>query len=338
MSARAAHRRRRRGGHEEENEERWLLTYSDMITLLMALFMVLFSISSVNISKYRTLQKALKDAFSGQILPGGRALENTGASEKSNRTPETTATTAVMPFGLESASTTNASQPHSASEQPSASEMGSLKALETLPGARQAAAQQEQASFQRIQHEVESYVASHGLKSSVATTVEPRGLVIRMLTDKLLFASGQATLAPGSYSLLEEIAGLLEVDRTNPISIEGNTDSVPIHTSLFPSNWELSTTRADTIVRFMVAQGVAASRLSAIGYAAERPLASNATAGGRARNRRVEIVLERLYPEPTESAGGEGASSEGASTESASTEGARTEGAYAETATSQTGG
>ena len=297
--ARTSTRRRRQHAGDHENEERWLLTYSDMITLLMALFMVLFSISSVNISKYRTLQKALKDAFSGQILPGGRALESTGASEKASHTPETTATTTVLPFGQESASSSTSQEPHSASEQPSASEMGTIKALETLPGSEQAAARVEQAGFKAVQREVEAYVSAHGLQSSVKTTVEPRGLVIRVLTDKLLFASGQATLSPNAYPLLEEIAGLFAVERSNPIAVEGNTDNVPISTSEFPSNWELSTARADTIVRFLIAHSVSAGRLSAIGYAEQRPIASDATEGGRALNRRVEIVLERRYQPPS---------------------------------------
>src|SRR5271165_5610123 len=94
----AAHGRRRRGhdaGHE--NEERWLLTYADMITLLMALFMVLFSISSVNISKYQTLQESLRAAFSGNILPGGRAIAKPGASSSSSRAPSSLDVQAIVP-------------------------------------------------------------------------------------------------------------------------------------------------------------------------------------------------------------------------------------------------
>ena len=83
--------RRRMGGEEEaeESDERWLLTYADMITLLMALFMVLFSISSVNVSKFVTLQRSLQDAFSGRILPGGRALQESGGSTTSPKVAST---------------------------------------------------------------------------------------------------------------------------------------------------------------------------------------------------------------------------------------------------------
>ena len=104
----------------------------------------------------------------------------------------------------------------------------------------------------------------------------------------------------GAFPLLGEIAQLLDVDRLSPIAVQGNTDDVPIHSSVYPSNWELSTARASTVVRYLIGQGVGAPRLSAAGYADQRPIASNATAAGRERNRRVEIVLQRL-PGPSTS-------------------------------------
>jgi chemotaxis protein MotB len=274
--------------------ERWLLTYSDMITLLMALFMVLFSISSLNISKYRTLQQALKQAFSGQILPGGKALDRSSAAPKSSQVPNPTAATSVMPFGIETSSET---QSQHALLNPS--EPRTLSELASVPGATETAALQEQSSFERLRREILAYAAAHGIGAYVRATIERRGLVISLLTDQLLFPSGQATLSTASYPLLEVIASLLEIDRVHPIAVEGNTDSIPIDTSAFPSNWELSTGRSSTIVRFLISHGVSAHRLSAIGYAQQRPVASNATPEGRALNRRVDIVLERLYPEPS---------------------------------------
>jgi chemotaxis protein MotB len=278
MARKSVRGRRRHGGEEEESAERWLLTYADMITLLMALFMVLFSISSVNVSKFKTLQQALKEAFSGQILPGGRSLETTGTTESQSHVPNPTAATSVMPFSLE--------------PRPSS--------LRTTPGGAHAAAQQEQANFERLKQEVEAYAHQHGLSSYVQAVIEPRGLVIRLLTDKLLFASGKATLAPAATPLLEKISSLINIDHVHPIAVEGNTDDVPIHTGEFPSNWELSTARASTVVNFLIAQGVAPKRLSAIGYAEQHPIASNSTTDGRARNRRVEIVMQRLYSDPEE--------------------------------------
>ena len=282
--ARGHGRRRGHGGHEEESNERWLLTYADMITLLMALFMVLFSISSVNISKYQVLQHALKAAFSGNILPGGKSIAQQGASASASKAPSTTEAAAVVPLtalgsGIETTTTTRSTQ---------------TAASQAAAQAAQTAAQQQASEFLRIKHELEAYAAKHGFSKNVKTSIEARGLVIRVLTDQLLFASGQAELNPRADGLLTEIGQLLNVDETHPIAVEGNTDNVPIHSSLFPSNWQLSTARASTVVEYLIEHSVSPHRLTATGYADQRPLASDATAAGRARNRRVEIVLKRL--------------------------------------------
>ena len=298
------HGRRRGHAAEHESEERWLLTYADMITLLMALFMVLFSISSVNISKYETLQKSLKAAFSGNILPGGKSVAQQGATANSANVPAKVELQAIEPVATEGASAMQNSTARGATNAPQ-SAAGATSASSTSSAASAAAsaqAQKQAAEFQRIKEEIEAYARSHGFAKSVKATIEARGLVIRVLTDDLLFASGQAALEGNRASgLLGKIAQLLNVDQTHPISVEGNTDNVPIHSAQFPSNWELSTARASTVVRFLIAHGVGASRLTALGNADQHPFDSNATAAGRARNRRVEIVMRRISP-----AGGEG--------------------------------
>ncbi len=281
MSRSRSRRGGRRGAHGggHEDGERWLLTYADMITLLMALFMVLFSISSVNISKIQALQKSLKAAFSpDNILPGGKDIAQQGSSPSAHAPTATKEISSIVPLS-----------PHAATS-----------ATESSASAAQAAAtvtkaQQEQSSFEHLKHQLDQYAANHGFAKDVNTTIQPRGLVIRVLTDRLLFGSGSATLIPAARPLLSEIAGLVNIDRTHPIAVEGNTDDIPIHSSSFPSNWELSTGRASMVVRFLIDQGVFAARLSASGYADLRPIDSNATPAGRARNRRVEIVLQRLY-------------------------------------------
>jgi len=284
MARRTSHGRRRGGAKHEESNERWLLTYADMITLLMALFMVLFSISSINISKYQVLQHALKAAFSGNILPGGKSIAEQGATQNSSQAPSTSQATAVVPLtaigsGLETPTTTTTTH----------------VVQSATPLHSQTAAQREAEVFTHIKHELDAYAASHGFSSSVKTSIEIQGLVIRVLTDDLLFASGQATLDTRADGLLAEIAQLLNVDETHPIDVEGNTDDIPIHSSLFPSNWQLSTARASTVVEYLVEHGVSAHRVTASGYADQRPLASDSTPGGRARNRRVEIVMKRIY-------------------------------------------
>jgi len=295
----AGHGRRRRGhGAEVESEERWLLTYADMITLLMALFMVLFSISSVNISKYETLQKSLKAAFSGNILPGGKDIAQQGSTVNAAQAPASVELQALEPQVSEGSSalqnSTSRGSAAGSITAPTASTSAAPTAASSAASAASASAAQRQAAeFARIKHELDAYAASHGFSKSVQTTIEARGLVIRVLTDDLLFASGQANLEGRADGLLGEIAQLLNVDETHPISVEGNTDNVPIHSSQFPSNWQLSTARASTVVQFLIAHGVGPSRLTATGNAEQHPVDSNATAAGRARNRRVEIVMRR---------------------------------------------
>jgi chemotaxis protein MotB len=280
------HGRRRRGhGAEHENDERWLLTYADMITLLMALFMVLFSISSVNISKYRTLQMALKAAFSGDILPGGKSIAQPGASANSSRGPTTIDTPAIVRLTPDVTSELE----HVASRSAAGAQASAQAAAPNV-----SAAAQEQAEFEALQRKLNAYAARHGFGRQVHATIERRGLAIRVLTDSLLFTSGSAALDPRGAPLLSEIAGLLNVDHLHPVAVEGNTDDVPIAGS-YPSNWELSTARASTVVRFLIGRGVDPGRLSAAGYAEQHPIASNATAAGRALNRRVEIVMQRLH-------------------------------------------
>jgi chemotaxis protein MotB len=274
--------RRGRRGHaaEFENEERWLLTYADMLTLMFALFMVLYSISSVNISKYESLQQSLKAAFSGSILSGGKAIMQSGSESTKAHTPATAEVPSIVPL------TPNIPKPTDTSAQQIS------KAMLAASGAKA-----EQADFQKLKRELDAYAKAHGFSSQVQTVITRQGLVVRVLTDKLLFASGSATLERAGGPLLIEVTHLLNVDQQHPITVEGNTDNQPINTSQFANNWDLSAIRATTVLTYLIAHGVSEQRLSATGYADLHPVASNATASGRARNRRVDIVLDRIYPD-----------------------------------------
>ncbi|HEY2477643.1 MAG TPA: flagellar motor protein MotB [Solirubrobacterales bacterium] len=263
MRAPSSRRRRQQnrrgdaGEHGGGSSERWLLTYADMITLLLALFVVLFSISAVNVSKFKTLKETLEHAFSPHILSGGGSIIPDGGSE----TTQQKAGAAIAALAAQRAST--------------------------------ARSHEEEEQFQRLKRELDTYARKHGFANQIETTIDARGLVIRLLTDHVLFESGSATLKTEATPLLDEISHLVNLDRSHPISVEGNTDDVPISTSQFPSNWELSVARATGVVRFMIGHGVAARRLEASGVAGERPIAPNTTEGGRTRNRRVEIALLR---------------------------------------------
>jgi len=162
-----------------------------------------------------------------------------------------------------------------------------------------AAGDAEQASCIRPKAQIDAYAQAHGFGNAVQTTVSRNGLTIRVLTDKLLFDSGDATLKPAGLPLLTKVAQLLNVERTHPITVAGHTDNQPIATGQYHTNWQLSTDRATNVVLYLISQGVTPTRLGAAGYADLHPIASNATAAGRAENRRVEITLQRINPFPT---------------------------------------
>jgi chemotaxis protein MotB len=260
---------RRREHHEEHADERWLLTYSDMITLLMALFIVMWSISSVNISKFDELKASLQSAFSGKVLPANTSIMQGQTA----------------PFAQDGSPIQPINQPNS---QP-AFEMGSIEA-----DLQRAAAQQDLESLKKIRSQIESFARTHGFSGRLRTSIDERGLVVQLLTDDVLFDSGHAVLKQRSLPLLSQIATLLARDGiVNPVRVEGNTDNVPIHSALFKSNWQLSTARADAVLEYLLARGVSPTRLSLAGYADQKPVASNATAAGRSLNRRVNLVVLR---------------------------------------------
>jgi chemotaxis protein MotB len=254
------------GGHEEEHaDERWLLTYADMITLLMALFIVMWSISNVNTSKFDELARSLDDAFSGAIITGGTAIMENGAGSQAERPAPEAPIQALRP----------------SAEPPEVQ-------LARIAPAR------EEADLQALKARIDEVAAREGLRAEVETTVAERGLVVRVLTDRVLFDSGSAAIKPAGAALVGELSALFKAEVRHPIQVEGNTDSVPVRgAGGFPTNWELSGARAAAVVRGLIAEGVAPGRLSIKGNADRRPVASNATAAGRHRNRRVELVLLR---------------------------------------------
>jgi chemotaxis protein MotB len=149
---------------------------------------------------------------------------------------------------------------------------------------------------------VDAYAREKGLADKLSARVERRGLVITILTDQLLFDSGSAQLKPEGVPLMDAVAGLLRREKTHQVVVEGHTDTVPIGGSQYPTNWELSTARASTVVRVLAGDGVTSRRLTAAGRAYLDPVASNDTSTGRSQNRRVQIVLPRQAAPPSSDA------------------------------------
>lgn len=272
-------KKKHKGGHEEGHiDERWLLTYADLITLLMSLFMVLWSISSVNISKFEDLQRSLSEAFSGKVMPGGQSIKESGGSAKIQTPFEATQTI----------------QPQQSSEQESSSQ-SSLSKSE-----RAAAAKHEQEVFEEVKKQVDSVAKDQALSGKVKATITKDGLHIRITTDDLLFASGSAEVKPEAAPLIGSLAKVFTEEGSHQIKVQGHTDNVAI-TGRYHSNWNLSSDRAANVVNELVRDGVSGGRMESAGKADELPIASNNDPNGRSLNRRVELWLPRVFTDSKQS-------------------------------------
>ncbi|HWI61234.1 MAG TPA: flagellar motor protein MotB [Symbiobacteriaceae bacterium] len=227
------------GGHGGAGLERWLLTYSDMITLLLALFIMMYAMSKVDAGKYQAVAGALSKAFGG----GGNVIVNTGLG---------------VGDGMEIP-------------------------IEKLP---EMTPEQVQKALEQIG---EGLAADFARDGRFGVYMNERGLVIS-LAGNAFFDSGKAELRPEIIPLLNDIAERLK-GLPNDISLEGHTDSDPIHTAEFPSNWELSYARANRVRSYLQSRGVGEKQLIVVGYGETRPLYENTTPAGKQKNRRVDIVV-----------------------------------------------
>ena len=253
-----ARRRRPALEHEEEhsNHERWLLTYADLITLLLALFMMLYAMSVLDLKKYEAFQEAFTQGM------GKHVHSFPGKGDPPNGQPRTTKPGA------------NIGKP-----DPSPS-----------PASLQLKPQLDATELAKLKQKIEQEIARTGLQDQLDVALDPRGLVVNVVSG-VLFDSGNATVSSNGQRLLDALGTIFQT-MGNPLVVEGHTDNVPISSVQFPSNWELSTARATAVLRYLVGHDrIAVSRMSASGYADTRPRATNATADGRSRNRRVDIVV-----------------------------------------------
>lgn len=236
----------------EENHERWLISYADFITLLFALFVVLYAISKVDEAKYKTFGSALNFAF-GTASFGKKIV--------------------IVP------------------SQPSVNEQEQLlKLLVDKRNARVAEQLRKQnEAMQAMVKSLDQVMMPLVKNDLVSVTQTPRGVVIE-INANALFEPGEANLQRSAVRTLAAVAKVLDSGK-QAIEVEGHTDDIPIFTPQFPSNWELSTARASSVVRLFIEQGVAAIRLRAVGLASYHPISSNDTVEGRTRNRRVTVTI-----------------------------------------------
>lgn len=253
--------RRRRQAEEHDNHERWLVSYADFITLLFAFFVVMYSLSSINEGKYRVVSDSIVQAF--------RSLSITDRGEQFIVPP-----VAMAPV-VRPAPPANAE----------------------LQEAAEARRRQTTAQMRGMAEEIRRAMGALAQTGEVNVSEGAFGISIE-INAALLFASGDATLSAPAAEALRAVAQVLAAS-IFPITIEGHTDSTPIGSWRFPSNWELSAVRASSVARLFVDSGVLPGRLSVAGYADQRPVADNASEEGRGRNRRVTILLEARDVEPT---------------------------------------
>lgn len=252
----------RKKKHEEHvNTEAWAIPYGDLVTLLFALFTVMYAMSSVNEGKFRVLSDSLVAAFRGaprttEPINIGRRQSGKGGSKP---------LTGITPTEL---------MKLAAHQPPAVSPVG----VAPIPGV-----------LLRLEHQVQDAMKS--LIDAKLVTVHRKSLWLEVeINTDILFPSGSDSFSPAALPVLNKLADVLK-PFPNPIRVEGHTDDRPIHTAAFPSNWELSAGRAASVVHEFTRDGIDPMRLEIVGLGQYHPVESNATAAGRNANRRVAILI-----------------------------------------------
>lgn len=222
----------------------WLQSYGDMITLILCFFVLLFSMSTIDVKKWQVVAESLQEAL------GGAPLEGTGIYTSE------------------------------------------LPALEEMKTQENVAENQELQELMELKKKIDEYVKEKGLEEMITTEIQEIGLVVRITTDEVVFDLGSAVLKPLAMAFLDHLAPLLKETKYE-IWVEGHTDDIPIQPGfIYPSNWELSTARASSVIRYLIERWqYDPGRLSAAGYADTKPRFPNDSPGHRALNRRVEVVI-----------------------------------------------
>lgn len=245
----ARNRKHRNRYHEEHTDESWLIPYADILTLLLALFIVLYASSEIDQKKFERLAYSMNQAFSGSpsIFDKTQSIIEQSSNEEAN-------------------------------EKRSSDQQLQWNESNQLMGVKQ---------------ELDQYIVAHHLSDDFQTSLTEEGLIIR-IKDSALFPSGSAAILPKHKEFAQNLAKML-ANLPQKVIVSGHTDTIPIHTTEFPSNWHLSTSRALNFMLYLLQNNstLEPTRFSALGYGEYRPVAPNETSEGRAQNRRVEILIAR---------------------------------------------
>lgn len=261
----------RKKRHEDHiNHEAWAIPYGDLVTLLLAFFVVMYSISSVNEGKYRVLSESLVAAFRGTpkttrpIQIGDNPASGGAEQGRNDALPQGTVDRSTLSLPLDNPP-------------------GGIAGIPSPGGAAM------RENLESMADEIRTALADLIELDQVRIRATPLWLEVEIKTD-LLFPVGVADVSQAALPVLQQLGDIFR-PMPNPLRVEGHTDDVPISTTRFPSNWELSAARASRVVRLFQERGVAPERMVAVGLGEYRPLDDNDTVEGRNRNRRVSIVI-----------------------------------------------
>jgi chemotaxis protein MotB len=279
-----ARRHKKHPPHEEhENHERWLVSYADMMTLLMVLFLVLFAMSQVDVTKFTKLKAGLAAGFGAESV----ALEGKGTKVQEQEDP--------LPF--------DPGQKVGVPVDPNSGDISDeqlQKAVAAADRAKQSQmarhAKAEVEKLEEVKKKLEAELAAKGMADAVKFSIDERGLVVTIVTNQVVFPGDSATLLDGGKKVLDSI-GPLVASLPNKIQVDGHTNQLPGGTQNYPSGWELSSARASSVVRYLIDNyHLPETRLSAAGYADTRPLYPPSDPRAVTQNRRVEVVVMSSLP------------------------------------------
>lgn len=252
--------------NDDSDSAGWITTFADLVTLLLVFFVLLFTMSSVEIEQF---EKAMK-SIHASLQDGG--MSNSMVQLKVNAPTKT-------PSPLDTALEPEPPAPNSkqADEEQHASD--------PTPAITQ--------QWRALAEQLQSTIADKSLANEIEIDTPIDGTIVIQVKGQALFDSGSTTLNTEVDEILDQLMGKFKEHYDFDINIQGHTDNLPLRNSRYESNWELSALRATTVLRYFINRGISPRRLTATGYGDSVPLDTNTTAEGRANNRRIEFVLER---------------------------------------------
>ncbi|RFA33686.1 flagellar motor protein MotS [Virgibacillus dokdonensis] len=238
---------------------KWMVTYSDMVTLILVFFVLLFSMSQIDLVKFEAISESFRNRMIFDSYPSAVPMENP-TEQSSNKENGEQSNEFDSPTQLPDTTDRDASQDDGES------------------------------SLDQLLQEVETYLDKNDLNNVITATRTDRGVEL-VLQDSLLFNTGEAVILESGKPFLNKVSSLLH-NIPNPVLVEGHTDSRPISNFRYPSNWELSGARAGSVIRYLLNENhFDKSRFSSVGYADTKPVAPNNSSANWSKNRRVEIVI-----------------------------------------------